>query len=58
MLGCKQDRCAVCARWPAADREGMRMLVDSIPLREPVCEDCVMAFWRTLIEAIEPSTRH
>ena len=35
-----EELCSVCSRWPAADREGMRMLIDTLPLREPVCLKC------------------
>ena len=31
-----EDACSVCGQWPAADREAMRTLIDSMPLQE-VC---------------------
>ena len=55
---CSEDQCAVCARWSAAERKGMRMLIDYIPRKEPMCKECVMAWWRNLIEITEPTTRH
>ena len=57
----REDDCAVCGRWPAADREGMRVLIDNIPLRERFCEACLAAFWHNCISRLEPEragTRH
>jgi hypothetical protein len=48
-MHCSEEDCAVCGQWPAGDREGVRMLIDRIPLREPVCEECLMAFGRSLV---------
>jgi hypothetical protein len=36
----------------------MRMLIDRVPLKEPLCEECVIAWWRNLIETIKRPTRH
>jgi hypothetical protein len=40
-----KDDGAVCVNWPAADREGMRFLIDHIPLRESFCDKSLAAFW-------------
>jgi hypothetical protein len=40
-----EDVCAVCARWPPALRPTMRQAIDNIPLKQPACDDCVIAFW-------------
>ena len=39
--------CSICGR-PEADREAMRPLIDEIPQNEPVCDDCLLAFWERL----------
>jgi hypothetical protein len=55
-----EDDCAVCGDWPAADREGMRMLLDRIPLHDGVCDLCQMEFWRGLglFDLFAPPTKH
>jgi len=49
-----EEDCAVYGQWPPRDREVMRTLIDRIPLREPVCEECRMAFWRNILIEAEP----
>jgi hypothetical protein len=41
---------------PKADREAMRLLIDEIAQEEPVCDDCLFAFWERLF-AGEPAKR-
>ena len=40
-----EDQCTVCRRWPSALRQPMRSAINSIPLWEPVCAECVKTFW-------------
>jgi hypothetical protein len=48
--------CTICGPCPEADREAMRLLIDEIPQNEPVCDDCLLAFWEQLF-AGEPAKR-
>jgi len=51
--------CSVCSKWPEADREGMRMFIDEIPVPgrgTPVCEACFMAFCTNIMPPQEPTT--
>ena len=43
--GQQQANCAVCGAWPEADREAMRLRIDTIPPKGWVCEKCAMSFW-------------
>jgi len=47
------EPCAVCASWPPSAREGMRDVIDRLPLREPLCEACVVAFWNNCVARAE-----
>ena len=50
----RSGACAVCGAWPEANRQAMRSLIDDeILLKEPVCDDCLLAFWERLF-ASEP----
>jgi hypothetical protein len=40
-----EDDCAVCGRWPKRDRSALRDLIDR---REPICDECVNAFFRNI----------
>jgi hypothetical protein len=40
--------CAVCGQWHPAIRLAMRDLIDRIRLREPICDECLMAFWTNI----------
>jgi hypothetical protein len=40
------DQCSVCGHLPKLTREAMRLMIDSLPLREPVCDLC----WEALAE--------
>ena len=43
-----EDQCALCsAMWPS-ERVAFRENLDTIPLREPVCDACLMAFARNI----------
>jgi hypothetical protein len=42
-----EDECVLCREWPPALRQVMRSAVYSIP-DDPVCEECVMAFWTNI----------
>jgi len=48
------DQCAMCAGWAKALRPTMRWAIDDIPLRGPVCEECMMAFLVYLREEGRP----
>jgi hypothetical protein len=43
-----EDQCAVCSLVPPIDRQLFRMDLYKIPLREPMCDACVMAFFRNI----------
>ena len=55
-----EDACSVCGPWPKADREGMRLLISSHPLREPVCEKCwgALAINCGWFQPEEPPSKH
>jgi hypothetical protein len=43
-----EDDCSLCGQmWPS-EREAFRASLDVIPLPQPVCNACVMAFWRNV----------
>jgi hypothetical protein len=43
-----EDHCALCWHmWPS-EREAFRANLDQLPLDEPVCDACLLAFWRNL----------
>ena len=50
----RPDACAICEAWPRGRRE--RLLIEDIPLKEAICDDCLLAFWEDLM-ATEPSQR-
>ena len=50
-----EDDCAVCGQWPPADRRSMRLLIDTLPMQEAVCDRCLMAFWRNCIVPLLPT---
>jgi hypothetical protein len=43
-----EDQCAVCSGLHPSEREAFRSHLGEIPLREPVCDACMMAFFRTI----------
>jgi hypothetical protein len=40
--------CCICGPCPEAGKETMRLVIDKIPQNEPVCDDCLLAFWERL----------
>jgi len=50
----RPEACHICEAWPKGRRE--RLLIEDIPLKEAVCDDCLFAFWEGLM-ATEPSQR-
>jgi hypothetical protein len=51
-----EDDCVVCGRWRPADRWARRQITEWLPVGddEPVCDECMMAFWRRVIVWDEP----
>jgi hypothetical protein len=45
----REEDCACCGRWPAADRPSMRVLINRIPLEGKICEGCLMAWWHNCV---------
>ena len=43
-----EDQCVVCRRWPKALRPAMRAAINSLPLKQPVCVECAVAFWTNI----------
>jgi hypothetical protein len=37
--------CAICGRWPFALRSVMRAAINVLLLKEPICAECMKAFW-------------
>ena len=52
-----EDECAICQRWPGALRPIMRQAIFTIPLKQPVCDGCLMAFWINVFEVCEERRR-
>jgi hypothetical protein len=55
-----EEQCTLCAGiWPS-ERAAFRANLETIPLREPVCNACMMAFWRNIGMPIGPDepTQH
>ena len=43
-----EDHCSLCSRmWPS-EREAFRANLDAIPLKEPVCNQCLKAWARNI----------
>ena len=53
----EEDQCVICQRWPATLRPIMRDAVFTIPLKQPVCDGCLMAFWINVYGACEERRR-
>ena len=34
------DDCVVCGKWPERDRWALREMLDTLPMDEPVCDEC------------------
>jgi hypothetical protein len=43
-----EDDCFLCGRMWHSEREAFRASLDVIPLPQPVCDRCQMAFWRNV----------
>ena len=43
-----EDQCTVCSAVPPTERHSMRKELDIIPLRQPICDACLVAFWRNM----------
>ena len=46
-LADKKD-CLLCGEISPSERDAFRASLDRMPLKEPVCDACLMAFWRNL----------
>jgi hypothetical protein len=56
-----EEHCLLCSRVPPSEREAFRISLDTLPLDEPVCDECLMAFWRNLglpVSDTDESTKH
>jgi hypothetical protein len=43
------DDCIICGKWPEKDRVARRELIEGLPLNaDPICDECLTAFWRRL----------
>ena len=40
--------CPVCSKWLQGDRRSKRELLDQIPLAEPICVRCAVAFYQNI----------
>ena len=51
-----EDDCVVCGRWPPAERWARRQITEWLPVGddEPVCDECMLTFWRRLIVWDDP----
>jgi hypothetical protein len=45
----REAECVVCGLWPSSLRLAMRCAVNSLPLREHVCDGCEEAFWANVV---------
>jgi len=43
-----EEHCALCSRMWRSEREAFRANLDELPLNEPVCDACFMAFCQNL----------
>jgi len=43
-----EEHCALCSRLWRSERKAFRSDLDELPLNEPVCDACFVAFWRNL----------
>jgi hypothetical protein len=52
-----EDDCIICSKWPERDRWALREMLDALPLDdEPVCDECLMVFWKNCVAGPEPSS--
>jgi len=47
-LSVDKEHCALCARMWRSEREAFRANLDTLPVNEPICDACLMAFWQNL----------
>jgi hypothetical protein len=52
-----EDDCAICAKWPPALRATMRDAIFRIPFKQPICDDCIVAFWDNVWKRSEARRR-
>jgi hypothetical protein len=43
-----EEDCGLCSHMWASEREAFRASLDMLTLAEPVCNACLMAFWRNM----------
>jgi hypothetical protein len=43
-----EAECPVCSKWPSQDRRSKREELDEIPLGQPICARCFVAFWKNM----------
>ena len=43
-----EEYCSLCSRIWRSEREAFRANLDELPLNEPVCDACFVAFWQNL----------
>ncbi len=43
-----EGQCPLCSSLPPSERPAFRDSLDTIPLKEAICDACEMAFWRNL----------
>jgi len=49
-LADSEDECAVCGGWPESLRAVMRSALTQMPLTGKLCEDCLMTWFRNIID--------
>src|SRR4030095_16946871 len=37
--------CPVCSAWPDKEKDQRRSELERVPLHDPICKDCFVAFW-------------
>jgi hypothetical protein len=53
-----EEECVLCSHmWPS-EREAFRANLDGVPLKEPVCDRCMVAFWRNLGLPVKNEIEH
>ena len=52
-----EAQCSVCGPWPKSLRPTMREAIDTIPLHEPVCDQCLGALFENFGWLQSPTPR-